>query len=1256
MHPDSFLINKYLSLFQQKFHIKVSTCFVEDSSGAPVPDRSAGGLISMIKKDLLDNDANLEFDEVIPGRAAALRIALGAHSSTYWNVHNYGFTKDEVTMLHNLINIDIVKGHTDPQHFSMWLVGDLNREPLDFPRISVKDPTSQTFPHESQNTNANFGYKWDDIFGKLVEIYGLEPTHYSAEGMYLNKLDRFFTTIPSHAWITVQPSVQTLLAPDVAHYRGVSDHGINKCGVSLRAMPNPDTMPIRAECFQTLRFKQRLQSWYECVDLSSMGTWERWDTHKIILRDAAIHSRNHMLLADKDSDFTLQGTISSLTRAIWQNNVKLAAKIIDRSNFAKKHVDISSGRVELVCPAMYETEVSELKHAFLAKSVEQLNRNSNAPFISEQVRKKINSKKAAAHRLMKLWLPSSRRVVLHGLKVDNGNGGRKIVTDPKDISRGLAEGWKPVFEKKEINESKARLYANRFPGHWEWSRASRPTKSNVAEVMKKLPKTASGPDGLPYCAWQQGGDEAVETLWQITDAQCEGETPPRQLNDSVTLFVPKGELEDDHIQVVREVGDNRPLSLKNSDNKIATAAVNNCAQPVIVHSVHKFQNGFVKGRQLLQNVVDLDALARILSMNASMFNSGADLNKLKVAILAFFDFAAAFPSVAHQWLFIALEASGAPSWFYNYVKALYSANDTYHMNSHGKQFLFAFLAGVLQGCPLSATLFLFAINPFLVHFEQALQGKYNGEVRACADDIGICLSDFRSLKVVFKVFECAKDFANLNLKPIKCNIIPLNQIDPLFDNGEKEKKYIHGWLVDHLPQWRDFVISLCAKYLGFYMGPKSSEKVWKAPKDKFVKRVSEIAQSKMNHNLATLAYNGRAIPVLGYIGQLLPAPPVQQLERSLLHHLFHLPTNSWERNTFAHLHEIGLRNVVSVDSYCRAAMIRTANNTIKGWKKLYDEIVEAAELSLSVSRVASRQLSTEWWDTPPYVQFLNDAYYGKGSYADTLQASMSARSAARDPENKKSIQAIAHSTINSIRKNDEATYMLLFRRTVALGFSSQAVISRQDVCKAFAVATRARPNDALAWFKTVTNAWCTSSRMHEPITLDCIFGCPGCEDRVSHYLSCPILWALLDEAFPGAVAPTCFGRVNFSNPSIKNIFIISTAFEIYHALKIGLRTEVDNSQTSKRFKEICRVSSRIAQEKGTEYRHTADTQRRVDERASHPGTTPLRRHMHHSNLHTPIRPRTPSGPVTFTRAIHVDDVQSWRGITTAINADSDLEA
>ena len=357
--------------------------------------------------------------------------------------------------------------------------------------------------------------------------------------------------------------------------------------------------------------------------------------------------------------------------------------------------------------------------------------------------------------------------------VPTGNDSFSLVTEPGKISEGLASAWKPIFSKKSIDLEKAKAYANRFKGNWNWSLLERPSKDTIQNTMKRLPDSASGPDGLPYAAWQNAGDEGVETLWQTTEAQCAGERPPINYNDSATIFVPKGELENDHVQIVREAEDNRPLTLKNVDGKIGAAAVNSITIPLIKDGAHKSQNGFVKGRQLLQNVVDSDTLARIFGMQADSFNhqnqsdrkgwspcgvghsgDGQDQN-IRLAIVAFFDFAAAFPSVAHEWIFIVFQAAGAPTCHINYISALYSNNNTYHMNSHGKVFLFAFLSGVLQGCPKCAPLFLFAINPFLIHFEEALKGHYFGEVRACADDLGICFKDFRGLRIAHLVFACA---------------------------------------------------------------------------------------------------------------------------------------------------------------------------------------------------------------------------------------------------------------------------------------------------------------------------------------------------------------------------------------------------------------------------------------------------------------------------------------------------------------------
>ena len=166
------------------------------------------------------------------------------------------------------------------------------------------------------------------------------------------------------------------------------------------------------------------------------------------------------------------------------------------------------------------------------------------------------------------------------------------------------------------------------------------------------------------------------------------------------------------------------------------------------------------------------------------------------------------------------------------------------------------------------------------------------------------------------------------------------------------------------------------------------------------------------------------------------------------------------------------------------------------------------------------------------------------------------------PAHNKSIQSIAFSSIKAMRDDPESRFLLLSRRTGPLGFLDRVVISRPDVVNACDIAKTAKPADAMAWFKTVTNAWCTSSRLHEPVILNCIFGCRNEIDRISHYLECHVLWAILAEVFPGDIANSPHSRVNYVNPSLRKLCLISSAFEIYHAMKIGLRSTVPNMITN----------------------------------------------------------------------------------------------
>ena len=86
---------------------------------------------------------------------------------------------------------------------------------------------------------------------------------------------------------------------------------------------------------------------------------------------------------------------------------------------------------------------------------------------------------------------------------------------------------------------------------------------------------------------------------------------PQDFNLSLAWFPPKGDVEGDVLDVIRAPSDTRPLAGKNTDNKTVVLANVIALEPQYRRIVHKSQNGFVSGRSFLNNLVDVDAAARI---------------------------------------------------------------------------------------------------------------------------------------------------------------------------------------------------------------------------------------------------------------------------------------------------------------------------------------------------------------------------------------------------------------------------------------------------------------------------------------------------------------------------------------------------------------------------------------------------------------------------------------------------------------------
>ena len=227
-----------------------------------------------------------------------------------------------------------------------------------------------------------------------------------------------------------------------------------------------------------------------------------------------------------------------------------------------------------------------------------------------------------------------------------------------------------------------------------------------------------GPDGIPFMAWRALGPLAEHVLYdafqalahgqdgQALDDLMDGPSPELQFNASLMVFLPKSPTgRDPHHGDFFQPADTRPLNIVNADNRILANAVRLRVEPILERWVSPEQRGFLPGRSMIQNVVEVDHEMMRLSLQR------------EDACAIFFDFKAAFTSVAHEFLKEALSALGLPNWLLRFVFLLYRGNRCRLIASGAQHEGFELSSGIRQGCPLSPL--LFAVWPGISSFEDS---------------------------------------------------------------------------------------------------------------------------------------------------------------------------------------------------------------------------------------------------------------------------------------------------------------------------------------------------------------------------------------------------------------------------------------------------------------------------------------------------------------------------------------------------------
>jgi hypothetical protein len=343
-----------------------------------------------------------------------------------------------------------------------------------------------------------------------------------------------------------------------------------------------------------------------------------------------------------------------------------------------------------------------------------------------------------------------------------------ITTDSNKIAKEQTKFYKNLYTEKLDSTSTSYVKAdNIFFNNFEFPKLSQVQNMycendlNETEILNSLKNLKNGrtpgSDGLPpdfyKFFWVDIKDFVINSLKY---ALITNELSIEQKRGIINL-IPKKNKNRLYLK------NWRPISLLNTDYKILAKALAFRLQNVLPSIINDDQTGYLKNRYIGQNI-------RLLE-DISFFTDEENIPGIIFSI----DFEKAFDSVNWNFLYKTLTKFNFGNKFISYIKTMYYNTESTVMNNGKTDSFFKLERGVRQGCPLSAYLFILAIEVLAIQIRNnpSIKGIKIGnnyiKISLLADDITLLLSDLQSVKVTLDTLKTFKNCAGLKINIEKSN-------------------------------------------------------------------------------------------------------------------------------------------------------------------------------------------------------------------------------------------------------------------------------------------------------------------------------------------------------------------------------------------------------------------------------------------------------------------------------------------------------
>ncbi|KAE8218135.1 hypothetical protein CF319_g7929 [Tilletia indica] len=237
---------------------------------------------------------------------------------------------------------------------------------------------------------------------------------------------------------------------------------------------------------------------------------------------------------------------------------------------------------------------------------------------------------------------------------------------------------------------------------------------------------APGPNGLTYPLLRLAGPTVVLHLAPVANAMRAGHPLSVRLR---TSLLHKGGPRNN-------LSHYRPISVSDTHIRVLSRAAAGRLQTAISHTLPWYQAAFMPGRRTSTIIGALQGLADHSCLARPGFPSSF--------VVIFLDQQKAYDRVDRAWLWAVLAHIGAPASFVTFLQSLYADPATQVLVNGALTSLIILAAGLLQGDPLSCSLYNIALQPFLdflAHLQVGLHIPGLGLLTslAFADDVTLVL-------------------------------------------------------------------------------------------------------------------------------------------------------------------------------------------------------------------------------------------------------------------------------------------------------------------------------------------------------------------------------------------------------------------------------------------------------------------------------------------------------------------------------------